>query len=482
MAAILPNSIFFHIGRTGGYSVRDFLVDSKLYNGEVGTFHCSPEEIKAELLHVEQKNYFCFIRHPLTWLRSYWIHETVNGFNDPVVSDLDSKSFSDFCAAFIDKFPQGFTSHFFEGFTSNCNYVGKTEFLHEDLIKALTYAGEKFYPDKLYVPENNKSSSQDCIYEFSKASTKILEQVIEHNIRFCEEYGYNYIPSEMVDNSSPKNFYFNKPFFEELPPIDFLPSIQTENTKIDLSNTSFWIAENIYNAGCTKRDSYQKFKLMNSIDFYDQKVLDVGGGENVFAFYAALLGATNVHIIDSRIDKNEQLFSLLKKACNGENVVYENISVNDFTSKNRFNLVILFDVIECLLLPEIGLLKIKLCLEKNAKILISSVVLDDIYFENKDKDIFIDDRVFPSMEGLIRVKSSNRFLEFLAIYDIHPVSFQLREFGISRSSSSFLCKEFGLDFEKFHDPRVSPFKKLIGVFENRSDSDDFPWKYFRHLD
>src|SRR5204862_6827437 len=70
MAVRLPNSIYVHLMKTGGWSVRDALSQMRLNLGEIGRDH----DPACLLPQSESKRpfIFVFVRHPLAWYRSYW--------------------------------------------------------------------------------------------------------------------------------------------------------------------------------------------------------------------------------------------------------------------------------------------------------------------------------------------------------------------------------------------------------------------------
>ena len=74
MALVLPHSIFFHVGRTAGHYVRKTIREMGIPTYDVGAFHDWPSNIP--LSEEEQKKlFFCFVRHPLAWLKSFWCYE-----------------------------------------------------------------------------------------------------------------------------------------------------------------------------------------------------------------------------------------------------------------------------------------------------------------------------------------------------------------------------------------------------------------------
>jgi len=88
VALVLPHSIFFHVGRTAGHCVRKTIREMGIPAYDVGALHDFPSNI---LLNETEKKklFFCFVRHPLAWLKSFWCHEMQFGGTS---SDYSSKT------------------------------------------------------------------------------------------------------------------------------------------------------------------------------------------------------------------------------------------------------------------------------------------------------------------------------------------------------------------------------------------------------
>src|SRR5271155_5433393 len=72
MAVRLPNSIFIHLMKTGGWTVISALDHAKLHRGTIGRDH-DPACLLPLPTH-PRPFVFVFVRHPLTWYRSYWAY------------------------------------------------------------------------------------------------------------------------------------------------------------------------------------------------------------------------------------------------------------------------------------------------------------------------------------------------------------------------------------------------------------------------
>jgi len=130
----LKNSIYFDVPKTGGSWVSEGLVQYMNGKFELGSSHQPP---KGKY----KKFTFTFIRHPVDWYRSYYAsRDEVVSFNEFVKYAYSGK------ARFFNDKPWTSYSDYLKPFLE-CDFVGKTESLKDDLRTAL--AGEAFDEDVL---------------------------------------------------------------------------------------------------------------------------------------------------------------------------------------------------------------------------------------------------------------------------------------------------------------------------------------------
>jgi hypothetical protein len=96
-----------------------------------------------------------FVRHPLDWWRSFWVHRMRHGWNSPdheVDSRASSEDFDDFVEQVIANLP-GFLGEFYARFVGPpehpISFIGRYETLVDDLCEALQLAGQPFDEEKL---------------------------------------------------------------------------------------------------------------------------------------------------------------------------------------------------------------------------------------------------------------------------------------------------------------------------------------------
>lgn len=307
MALVLPHSIFFHVGRTAGHCVRKTIHEMGIHTYDVGQFHSWPSAVR--LTDEEQKKlFFCFVRHPLAWLKSFWCHETQFGWSS---SDYSSKTQSDSFAEFLTKaaeaFPNGPATEAFRPFLMQCHEVARQENLKADLSRILKRAGEKVVPEVL---ENMGITTVEIAREIQNAATapeELLEKVLHAERDLCERFGYADIPKGLI---GPSNVCLATyvPLGESQPPL-ILDSV----TAKDIEN-AFVLGKRLFPGPEHRRRTTMAIKqAMAQIDFQGKEVIDVGCTDGVFCLHAESRRATRVVGVDHA---PRAILSRLKQACN----------------------------------------------------------------------------------------------------------------------------------------------------------------------
>jgi SAM-dependent methyltransferase len=326
MALLLKSSIFFHVGRTGGYWVRDVLAALELVEGEAGSFHSTPVSVRADKEVLARSFSFCFVRHPLTWLRSAWIHDVSVGWAGsafPEEARLDC--FADYLDILVQLYPQGVASHYFDDFVRSCTFVGRLEAIREDLCLALFRAQERFNVTAIYDhPIQNGSAAP--IAEAAVAPLPLLEKMMATEKEFCRRFDYDQIPTRMVSEMRLTVSHIYQPLLgAESQAMSDSPGPSALVTLRDSSITdlrdefdtgrripevekelSRRLADFTFANGCyittrlridgrsPRRDTLEILDFISSQDLRDKKVIELGAGDGVFCLFAEARGASKV--------------------------------------------------------------------------------------------------------------------------------------------------------------------------------------------
>lgn len=199
MSIVLPNSIFYHVGRTGGHWVSHVLWQAGLVERRLYPLHLTPAQANIDGALNDKPFRFCFVRHPLKWLASLWMHEMEFGWADSEISTYAaSDNFADFLAQLLEKWPQGPVSHAMTPYTDPCNFVGRTEALAHDLGVALSAAKETFDPAVLIATPPINETSLNRLRDAARAPADLLAAVMASEGTFNRRFGYEEIPGAMI--------------------------------------------------------------------------------------------------------------------------------------------------------------------------------------------------------------------------------------------------------------------------------------------
>ncbi|MEK7563136.1 MAG: sulfotransferase family 2 domain-containing protein [Patescibacteria group bacterium] len=204
MALLLPHSIFFHIPKTGGSWVRSAVSNAGIPVNEIikvpakkhlsaGTLmHTCPTDV-----HLTDRFRFAFVRHPLTRYQSYWCFRMLHGWDSELQIDriCQNDNFEKFVWAVLTEAPEGWVTRNYCKFLGNdfrfLDFVGRMENLADDLVTALTLAGESFDEQALRAtPPLNVSSVLPEWQVRCSYSPDLRAAVCKAEWRVMEHFGY----------------------------------------------------------------------------------------------------------------------------------------------------------------------------------------------------------------------------------------------------------------------------------------------------
>ena len=160
MAVKTAKSVIYHIPKCGGVWVKeavrgaglryDRCKDKKMHHPlGLKREHAAPEVVRDE--YKDGLFSFCFIRHPVGWYKSFWSYRAKTGWLDNKfpLDRLWEDEFELFVLNVLGEYPDGFVTELYRCYVEDVDYVGKQETLADDLVKALTLAGESFDEEAL---------------------------------------------------------------------------------------------------------------------------------------------------------------------------------------------------------------------------------------------------------------------------------------------------------------------------------------------
>ncbi|MDR3514241.1 MAG: hypothetical protein P4M00_00365 [Azospirillaceae bacterium] len=198
MPIVLPRSVFFHAGRTGGHWVSHVLWRMGLIERRIYPIHLTPSQTFGTEFSRDEKLAFCFVRHPLHWLASYWRHEMEFGWSDSDVTKVAaSDDFPTFLRLMLKAWPDCPCSAHMKPFIDDCAFVGRTETLADSLGEALRLAGETFDPEILSTPAINESSVRR-VKAAARAPIGLLKKIMEAEADFNNRFGYAGVPEALI--------------------------------------------------------------------------------------------------------------------------------------------------------------------------------------------------------------------------------------------------------------------------------------------
>ena len=199
---MLPRSIFYHIPKTAGEWVRAAIARAGIPAVELGP---SPNPIVNKhntyrTVEANGKFKFAFVRHPLQWYPSFWSYRMFNGWRtDDILDACMSVDFEIFVRNVLKRFPSGHCAWRYQGYIGPppglLDFVGKTQTLPQDLVRALRLAGEEFDEKKLLgVAKLNDSPLRPSF------SPKLRRAVLDAERKVLERFGYDEDPEAVIAN------------------------------------------------------------------------------------------------------------------------------------------------------------------------------------------------------------------------------------------------------------------------------------------
>ena len=205
MAFVTDKTLFIHVQKTGGMTVRQTLYRCPPTGRESGDAeaerHIGLPELRATHPGIEHGRLtFGFVRHPVSWLVSRWAFAVETGFPVHIqhrgsaaavwMASCWSDDFDTFIAKYLERYPGVATQTMFRmlGLWSEkpADRVGKTENLIVDLTSILCEAGET----AVFIEPRKRNETNKAIRDSVVIGSGTRSRIMAAEHQLCERFGY----------------------------------------------------------------------------------------------------------------------------------------------------------------------------------------------------------------------------------------------------------------------------------------------------
>ena len=206
MAFVTDKTLFIHVQKTGGMSVRETLYSCNPVGHESGDAegerHFGLPELRARHPGIETGRLsFGFVRHPVDWLISRWAFAVASGFPVHVqhrgtaaqvwMACCWSYKFDEFIGKYLERFPGIATQTMFQKLglwsAKPADRIGRTETLNDDLSKILDDAGERWAKPKM---PPHRNANERRIENEAVVTAAMRLRIMDAERLLCDRFNY----------------------------------------------------------------------------------------------------------------------------------------------------------------------------------------------------------------------------------------------------------------------------------------------------
>ena len=195
MAVKTKKWVLYHVPKTGGIYAKEAIMRTGLRYGRCRDKSVGHKELRNEFKLEREHSIpaamwpeevkglfsFCFVRHPVTWYKSIWsfraMHQ-VRNMKFPVDRHW-VPDYEEFVVSMLDAYPRGFVTKLFQYYVGESgdrlDFVGRQENLTNDLVTALTLAGETFDEQLLRGTKKYNVSKKSAVALSEETQDRVLE-------------------------------------------------------------------------------------------------------------------------------------------------------------------------------------------------------------------------------------------------------------------------------------------------------------------
>lgn len=190
MALIMQHCRFLHTPKTGGVWVEQAVTNSGIVHARM------PGPLKHVNLNSCPGNgllTIAFVRCPWSWWKSYWVYKMHFGWIKQVRFDMDciSDHFETFIVNVLERRP-GYWSQVCEWYCGppddEIDFVGRFEHLVDDLVSALSIAGERF--DEARLRKTRPVNVGDYKSVSTRCSDELRARLLVTEAKGLTRFGY----------------------------------------------------------------------------------------------------------------------------------------------------------------------------------------------------------------------------------------------------------------------------------------------------